>query len=259
MLKETTAVGSWIVTPRLNPRARLRLFCFPYSGGGASIFWTWPQRLPEAVEVCAVQLPGRETRFREVPVTDVLETVGTLADVLRPCLTLPYAFFGHSLGAFVSFELIRQLRRQNALLPVHFFVSGQHAPQLPNPNPPIHRLPGNEFISELCHRYNGIPQEVLQCHELMQILLPVLRADLRMAETYVYIDDNKPLDCPITCLGGQKDPQTTNETLAAWGKQTRSNFKVRMFPGDHFFIQSERISVLQALSEELKGYTHASV
>lgn len=256
-MKGTIAASSWIAVPRPNPRARVRLFCFPYGGGGASIFRTWPQNLPDAVEVCGIQLPGRENRIREAPFTDVLGVVNTLAEILRPCLTFPFAFFGHSLGAFIGFELARQLRKQNAQGPIHLFVSGQRAPQIPDTLPPLYQLPDREFIEQVHRRYDAIPQVVLQSAELMQILLPLLRADLTMNDTYVYTDD-RPLDCPITCFGGQGDPETTNETLAAWREQTCSNFKLKMFLGDHFFIQSEQASVLRALGEELKVSANAS-
>lgn len=258
MLKEMTVANSWIVVPRPNPQARLRLFCFPYAGGGASIFRTWPQSLPETVEVCAVQLPGRENRLRETPFTDMPGVVQTLGEVLRPCLTLPFAFFGHSLGAFIGFELARQLRRGNANGPIHLFVSGQRAPQIADTAPPLYQLPDDEFIEQMHKRYEGIPLVVLQNAEMMKVLLPLLRADLTINDTYAYKDDS-PLDCPITCFAGQQDPEATNETLAAWRDQTRGNFKLRMFPGDHFFVQSERVSVLQVLSEELKGYTYTNV
>jgi len=258
MLKETTEAGSWIVVPRSNPRARVRLFCFPYGGGGTSTFRTWPQSLPDAVEVCGVQLPGRENRLREAPYTDVPGVVQTLAEVLRPCLTLPFAFFGHSLGAFIGFELARQLRRRNVNGLIHLFVSGQRAPQIPDTAPQLYSLPDDQFIAQMVRRYEGIPLIVRQNAEMMKVLMPMLRADLTMHDTYAYTED-RPLDCPITCFGGQQDPETTNETLAAWREQTRSHFKLRMFLGDHFFIQSKQVDVLQALSEELKTYTYGGM
>jgi len=250
MLKETTAAGSWIVVPKSNPRARLRLFCFPYSGGGASIFRTWPESLPEAVEVCAVQLPGRENRLREAPFTDVPGVVQTLAEVLRPYLTVPFAFFGHSLGALIGFELARQLRKQNVQSPIHLFVSGKRAPQIPDRLPSVYQLPDSEFIEEMHHRYGGIPQAVLQSPGVMQIFLPLLRADFSMNDTYAYVD-GKPLDCPISCFGGLYDPAVREEDLAGWRNQTKCSFTLRMIPGGHFFIHDASASLLHALSDDL--------
>lgn len=148
--------------PRPNPQARVPLFCFPYWGGrGASIFRPWPQALPGAVEVCGVQLPGRENRIREAPFTKISEVVEKLAEVLRPCLALPFAFFSHSLGVFIGFELARQLCKQNAQGPIYLFVSGQRAPQIPGPFPHLYQLPDSEFIEQVHRRYDAIPQAVL--------------------------------------------------------------------------------------------------
>jgi medium-chain acyl-[acyl-carrier-protein] hydrolase len=239
----------WITYAQPNPRARLRLFCLPYAGGGATIFRTWPDALPPEVAIFPVQLPGRENRLREPPFTGMLPLVQTLAQVLRPYLTMPFALFGHSMGALMSFELARQLRRAQHPLPRHVFVSGFRAPQLPDPDPPIHALPEAEFIAEL-RRLNGTPEEVLQNAELMQLVLPALRADFAILETYAYARE-APLECPITVFGGLDDDEMPAEQLAAWREQTRGAFRLHLFPGDHFFIHSARTALLETLSQEL--------
>jgi medium-chain acyl-[acyl-carrier-protein] hydrolase len=132
----TTLNDAWVLCPKPNPQARLRLFCFPYAGGGASRFRLWPDFLPPEVEVCAIQYPGREARLGESPFTQLSPLVQTLASALRLYLNLPFVFFGHSLGALACFELARQLRRQGQPEPLHLFVSGRRAPQVPNPDPP---------------------------------------------------------------------------------------------------------------------------
>ena len=251
-----TSTGSWIVTPRPNPRARLRLFCFPYGGAGASIFRTWSDGLLQDVELCAVQLPGRENRLRETPFTEVPALVETLAEVLPPLFTVPFAFFGHSLGAFVGFELACKLRNQNTQGPVHLFVSGQRAPQRPDPLPPIYLLDDDRFLEEICRRYDAIPLSVLHSEEMMRIVLPILRADYTMNDTYTCMN-KRPLDCPITCFGGEQDAETTKEYLAAWADQTHGSFMLKMFAGGHFFIQRERESFLRALSEDLRVHVNA--
>lgn len=242
--------GSWVALARRNPLADLRLYCFPYGGAGASIFRAWAQSMPEAVEVCAVQLPGRENRLHEAPFTQVNRLVPELGQVLTPHLTHPFALFGHSLGAFIAFELARQLRAQNAQGPVHLFVSGQRAPQLPDSLPPIYHLPDSEFLAEIHRRYDAIPRAVLSSPLLMQVLLPLLRADFTMNDTYAYADDT-PLDCPITCFGGQEDPETTNEQLSAWRQQTNGAFTLTMFPGGHFFLDNARTLLLQVIHDNL--------
>lgn len=251
-MTQTPKPNPWIVYPRPNPQARLRLFCFPYAGGGASIYRLWPNDLPAAVEVCAIQPPGRETRMREKPFTHVAPLAQALAPILRPYLDRPFAFFGYSLGSLVGFELARELRRQGDAQPLHLFVGGRRAPQTPDPEPPIHDLPEAEFLVEL-RRLSGTPEAVLQNAELMQLLQPLLRADFAVNETYVFTED-PPLDCPISAYGGLEDAEASREDLAAWREQTRGSFKLQMFPGGHFFLNSDRAMLLRAISEDLYRY-----
>lgn len=240
------SLNSWLAYRRPNPQARLRLFCFPYAGGSASIFGTWPGYLPLDVEVCPVQLPGRENRLKETPYTRLTPLVEALAESLLPALDQPFAFFGHSMGALVSFELARQLRRQAKPLPTHLFISGARAPQLPDPEAPIHHLAEKEFIGAL-KRLNGTPEEVLQHEELMKILLPYLRADFEVCETHVYQSEG-PLQVPITVFAGLQDKNVGLQRSEAWCEQTSAACAVRMFAGDHFFLHSARKELLQALS-----------
>jgi len=246
-----TAFDSWIAFRKPNPQARLRLFCFPYAGTGASIFRTWSDGLPPDVEVCPVQFPGRGTRLTETPFTQLSPLVQALAQALGPLLDKPFAFFGHSLGALVGFELARQLRKQAGVQPVRLFVSADRAPQIPPRGRPIHALPDREFLVEL-RRLNGIPRGVLEDAELMQIMLPVLRADFVVYESYLYSAE-PPLDCFIYGFGGLQDQRVSRGDLEAWRDQTSVSFSLRMFPGDHFFLNTTQPLLLQALSQELRG------
>lgn len=249
------AGNSWIVVRKANPWANLRLFCFPYSGAGASMFTKWVEKLPSTVELYAVQLPGRETRLVEPLFTRLPPLVEATAAALLPHLAdKPFAFFGHSMGALLAFELARYLRRTqraaDGLQPVHLFVSGHTAPQLGQRKPPIHALPEAEFVAEL-RRYNGTPEEVLQHAELRQLLLPILRADFALYETYVYTPD-PPLDCPISVFGGMQDEDVPQEGLEPWRGQTRAAFSLQMFPGDHFFVNSTQNHFLPTLAQQLE-------
>lgn len=251
-MKTPSTLNRWVTCPKPNPQATLRLFCFHYAGGGAAIFRTWSDSLPQSVEVCAIELPGRGTWLMQRPFTRLEPLVPTLASALLPYLDKPFAFFGHSMGGLVSFELTRLLRRDYGLSPVHLFVSGRRAPQVPDPDPPIHALPNPEFLQEL-RRFNGTPEAVLENAELMQLLLPTLRADFAVLETYVYTPE-PPLECPITTFGGLSDRVASRDELEAWRDQTSAAFSVQMFPGDHFFVHSAQPLLLQALSRELLHY-----
>src|SRR5579872_609729 len=244
----TTAVDSWISFRKPSPKARLRLFCFPYAGAGALIFRTWSDGLPADVEVCPVQLPGRGTRLMERPFIHLSPLVEALAQALAPLLDKPFAFFGHSLGALVAFELTRRIRREYGVHPARLFVSAGRAPQTPRGGPTIHALPEKELLAEL-RMLNSVPSQLLEHEELMAIMLPLLRADFSVYETYVYANE-PPLNCPISAFGGLQDQRVKDCDLEAWRVQTSVSFSRRMFPGDHFFLKQPLL--LQGLSEELE-------
>lgn len=244
------AARSWIVVARPNPAARLRLFCFPYAGGGASIFRNWSRRLPSDIEIYAVQPPGREGRLKERPYHAMADLVEALGSTLEAHLDRPFAFFGHSNGGLMAFELIRRLRRVGGPMPLAFFPSARSAPHAPRREAAIHTLPHERFIERL-RRLEGTPAEVLQNEELMSFLLPLLRADFSLAETYVYREE-PALEIPITAFGGKHDQEVSQEEVEAWACHTTAAFRVRMFQSGHFFLQEIAEVFLKALAEELK-------
>lgn len=243
----------WLAYREVNPRARLRMFCFPYAGGGASAYRGWSSSLPSDVEVCPVQLPGRESRLREPAFDRPGPLIQGVADALQPWLDMPFVFFGHSMGGMISFELSRELRRRGQKLPLHIFVSGRRAPQLPARDEPIHDLPEPEFIVKL-RELNGTPEEVLQHAELMKLLIPVLRADFAVNETYEYTED-EPFDFGLSAFGGLGDEEVTREDLASWRDQTRGRFRLRMLPGDHFFLHSAKDLITEAVARDMAELT----
>jgi medium-chain acyl-[acyl-carrier-protein] hydrolase len=252
----TKMKANWLTVPRPRPGARLRLFCFPYAGGGSSIFRRWQSHLPETVELCFAQFPGRETRMREPPVADMATIVDELAREIKPWLDLPYAFFGHSMGALVAFELARRLRDEAGAELTHLFLSGRRAPQLAVTERTIYNLPEPEFIEEVA-RLNGTPREVLEHPELMEIVLGLLRADFAVCQTYRYAPA-PPLRCRITALGGLQDDWADRESLAAWRAQTTASFTLRMLPGDHFYLNQSSEQLLRILEHELVKSMEAS-
>ncbi|HZN59868.1 MAG TPA: alpha/beta fold hydrolase [Planctomycetota bacterium] len=242
--------GRWFVVPRPISNLRLRLFCFPYAGGGAFAFRRWAERVPRGVELCGVQLPAREGRFNEPAYTRLTDLVRDLAEVVGPATDIPFAFFGHSMGALVAFALARELRRAHGRGPELLMVSGHRAPQRPDPHPPIHALPAPEFLQEL-RELNGTPEAIFRDEELLQLLVPILRADFEVCETFEY-EHERPLECPIVAFGGEVDPDVPREDLEAWSEQTTASFSLRMFPGDHFYFVNRPAALLDEMARQLE-------
>jgi medium-chain acyl-[acyl-carrier-protein] hydrolase len=216
------------------------------------IYHKWPQALEDFAEVHAAQLPGRESRLREPPLTRLTELCAELARAVLPFLDgRPFAFFGHSMGALLAFELARKLARETGREPVHLFVSGRPAPQSPRERRTFD-LPEPEFIEELLS-LNGTPREVLENAELRQLLLPTLRADFAACQTYEF-EPGPPLGCPVTVFGGLQD-EVGREQLEGWGEQTTAAFNLHMFPGDHFFLNTSQRPLLDLIARDL--YRHA--
>jgi medium-chain acyl-[acyl-carrier-protein] hydrolase len=226
------------------------MFCFPYAGGGTLTFRHWWKSLPTCVELYLAQLPGRETLVREPLLTSLPEIVEALVPELLPYLDKPFAFFGHSMGAFISFEIAQLLRRRYQIQPAHLFVSGCRAPQIARRKPPIYNLPEMKFLEAL-RSLNGTPAEVLDNPELMQLMKPVLRADFEVSETYTYTP-TIPLECPITAFGGMQDPEAKRTEVKAWCEQTSAAFALQMFPGDHFFLHTSQSHLLQTIAHQLQ-------
>ena len=242
----------WLIRPRPNPRAKLRLLCFPYAGAGGWMFRTWPDSLPADIELLAVELPGRDTRRGEPAFQRLAPLIAAIADAVIPDLQPPLAIFGHSLGALLGFHFTRELRRRSGTAPLQLFVSGRRAPQLPDRSP-MHDLPDRQFVDRL-RRLGGIPEVVLQDAELIAHFLPVLRADLAVAET-AELADEAPLACPVAALAGASDERATLDEVDAWRVHTSGTFERETFPGGHFFIQSERTAVLGWLARRLSELT----
>jgi len=203
----------WIECYQPNPSARLRLFCFPYAGGSARIYRSWARHLPSCVEVCPVQLPGRDRRIAEPPFTNVQLLVEAAVAALRPLFDKPFAFFGHSMGALIGFELAHYVRAELGVSPKHIFASGRRAPQMSREQS-IYDLPKEELLAEL-HRLKGTPPDVLEHPDLMELMLPLLRADFSLGDTYVF-SERPPLSCPITVLGGLLDSHESRAELQAF-------------------------------------------
>jgi medium-chain acyl-[acyl-carrier-protein] hydrolase len=243
----------WLPLLRRRSGAAVRLFCFPYAGGAASAYASWPDLLPESIDVRPVQLPGRWNRMRERPFTCVEDVVAALGRVLPATLDRPFAFFGHSMGALLAFETARYLRRHGLPLPSHLFVSGCRAPHMVMDDLPRPGLPDSEFMDEI-RRLNGTPEEILQSAELMQMLLPTLRADMEVCRTYVHAP-LPPLSCPITLFCGIDDKESRPPYAEGWTAHSTAGCSVHMFPGDHFFVRAQTIPILEIVRRTLHDIT----
>ena len=238
-----------LLRKQMDERVAIRLFCFSYAGGGASVFSSWSSCLPCFVEVCAVELPGRESLFKETPFTSLSLLIDSVLYSLNGAMDLPFVLFGHSMGALLAFELARELRRQGGPEPATLFVSAHRAPHLPDPHPPVAELSDLELIADL-QRLQGTPPEALENRELMLLLLPLLRADFALCENYQYQTDG-PLDYPIVAFGGLDDSEIEQAEILAWGEHTDNIFQIKMLPGNHFFIHTAKESMLKVMSEQL--------
>jgi medium-chain acyl-[acyl-carrier-protein] hydrolase len=233
--------------------AQLRLFCFPFGGGGASMYHDWSRVMGDKIEVCALQLPGRETRYGEPMGKNIEDVVQSIVAALQDYQDLPYAFFGYSLGSLLAFEVSRELRRQNLQVPLHLYIAALGAPHLPPPHPPISYLDNEAFVKKVEYYYQ--PQgEAWENRELREFLLPVLRGDIALYESYSY-QESGPLTCPIDVFAGDSDRATPEESTRYWSTQSEGETVHHLFPGGHFFIDGSldeiRNLVLDSLNQRL--------
>ena len=245
-------MSKWFVAPRPRPLARLRLFAVPFAGRGASLFYPWHAALPDWIDLAAVQLPGREGRLAEPALKRLDTIIAQLVAEIRPRLDKPYALFGHSMGALICYELARALREQGAPAPVALVLSGREAPTNPRSPHLMHPLSDAAFVDEMQARFDGIPKVVLEQPELLALLLPTLRGDIEAIETYQYRPGPK-LPMPFFLYGGEQDWQSNEERLAGWGTLTEGSAPLRLFPGGHFYIQTDGQAVRAALVQDLSS------
>ncbi|MDQ1831846.1 thioesterase II family protein [Massilia scottii] len=238
----------WLVR-QPGAQRRMRLFCLSYAGGSAASYYPWQAALDPAIEVCAIQLPGRGARLDEPPMRSLALVVETLAQVIDLGDELPFAFFGHSLGGLLAFELARYCQRRAGPVPERLFVSGSVAPRRRLLSRRLHELGDADLIAAL-RQYNGAPAAALDQPELMALMLPTVRADFALAADYEY-RSGPPLALPVSVYGGDRDPHVAFDDLSDWQDETTETIRLHRFAGDHFFIQSARDAVLAQMQAEL--------
>lgn len=240
----------WTMGIRIQPDARIRLICFPHAGAGSTAYRRWTTLLPEHIDIVAMRLPGREDRINEPCLDRIEDVLPAFAEALGAWSDKPMAFFGHSMGAVLAFELCRHLRRLQRPMPRHLFVSGYQAPQLHLRSDQIHGLSDAEFLKALQERYQGIPPQLLQMPEILELFTPILRADITLLERYQCAQE-PALPCPMTAMGGELDPWTTTAYLQPWGALTTGRFTMRTYPGDHFYLSPLTAAVANDIAADL--------
>ena len=240
--------NQWIVKHHAPANPKIRLLCFPFGGGGSSFYLNWARDLGPDVEVVPVQLPGRENRMGEQPFDAIDKLTVEIIPAVQNYLDKPYALFGHSMGALLAFELARGIRRKNLPAPKLFLASGMRAAHLKDPRPPIAWLPDDPLIEALKERYDlEVSGESM---ELVQLMLPTIRADILAIEKYGY-QKEPPFKFPIIGFGGNSDGGVTLAEIEAWSLHTTAKFKHYQMDGSHFFINSERDQLLKLIYDEL--------
>jgi medium-chain acyl-[acyl-carrier-protein] hydrolase len=227
-----------------RPGSRLRLFCLPYAGGSAGAYYSWLDAFADDIEVCPVELPGRASRLRDPLIDDFDTLLAALHTAIAPRVDRPYALFGYSMGSLLAFELARKFRQTGLPLPRRLFVAARGAPHISHGGPQLSSLGDDEFLREVQRRYRAIPDVLLADAEMRAMILRVMRSDLSVVESYRY-RAQAPLACPIIALGGRADPAANERALQSWREQTASGFMLRMFDGDHFFLEPRRAELLQ--------------
>jgi medium-chain acyl-[acyl-carrier-protein] hydrolase len=230
--------GTWVKRRAGSITPWARLFCFPHAGGGASSFNGWRKLLPAGIELAAIQLPGREDRGSELPITDIGDLIAALLPHIEPLTGLPFLFYGHSLGAIVAFDLLREMRCHGLPMPCALMVSGRRAPQLPLSHE-AHGLGSDDEFAGYLRQMGATPQAILDRPHWRDRLFPTIRADLNMSDLYEYAQES-PLDCPIHCFHGLGDPLVSADEWRGWAAQAAAGFALTELQGGHFFRAAEQ-------------------
>ncbi|MFA0812843.1 thioesterase II family protein [Microbulbifer epialgicus] len=243
--------SKWFVCSKKRLSAKMRLFCLPYAGGNASTYLPWEESLPEFVKLIAIQPPGRANRICEAKYTSMYSLVTDMYQAIEPYLDKPYVIFGHSVGSRVGFELVRSIKQNGKLMPIHFFASGSRAPNICGATKKIYNLPESEFIKELMS-FNGTPKELFKNRELLSLLIPLLRADFQISEDYQFTGD-ECLKCDLSIFSGESDDSISESELIEWKRFFNGRNSSEVFQGGHFFIQQDRDSVVRKISTTLNN------
>ena len=241
----TTIAPRWTLLRNPKPHARTRLFCLPYAGGSTHAFANWEAHAGPDLEICPVLLPGREERLGEHTPSSMDALVPALAEGLEPFLDRRYAILGHSMGGMIAFALALHLAGRSS--PAHLFLSAccpDHDPERPY----RHTLSDPDLV-ELLRAMNGTPREFFEHADLVSLLLPMVRADFTLSETF-QVPDTARVPIPVTAFAGADDPDAPTERVEAWHRHT-DTFSLHVLPGDHFFVH-QATPMLEVITQALR-------
>jgi medium-chain acyl-[acyl-carrier-protein] hydrolase len=237
-----------MISSKMN---KLRLFCLPYAGGSAALYFKWKKYLPNFIELCPIELAGRGGRFKEACYETLLDAVDDVCNQVKKYLDeRPYALFGHSMGSLIVYELYYKLKEDHQQLPCHIFFSGGAPPHIRKDKPMVHTLPDGQF-KEAIMKLGGMSEELFEDEELAKIFIPLLRADYRILETYQYIERTERIECDLTLLGGKEDPEVLIEDLSQWGRYTKGKSELYEFEGGHFFVHKILSKIVKIVIDKL--------
>jgi len=238
---------SWYLEYKKNPDATIRLFCFHHSGGGASAYYPWADYLLPKIEMIAIQLPGRESRFTEPLNNNLRDITAKLSDGFAIYKDKPFFVFGHSLGALISFEFIKSIHQLYSLSPRHMIVSATKAPHLPFRMKHLSQLDDKALKEEL-KNYNGIDERILNNDELLDLFLPIIKNDFSIYEHYNFLE-SMSIPCDILAISGDQDQTVSPKEILAWAQYTEGKFEHISFPGKHFFIKDHQKKILEMINQ----------
>nr|BFE59143.1 alpha/beta fold hydrolase [Dactylosporangium thailandense] len=242
--------GLWARTYHPAAAGAPRLVCLPHAGGSASFYFPVSRTLAPAIEVVAIQYPGRQDRRLEPCVPDLPELARLVFQVLRPMTDRPLALFGHSMGASLAFEVARLLEQEAGVVPTRLYASGRRAPSRFR-HETVHLLDDAGLLADV-KRLSGTDAAILGDEELLRMALPAIRNDYKAAETYKY-EPGPLLTCPITVFTGADDPKTTPEEAGAWAEHTTGETELKVFPGGHFFLTRHQGEILGTIRRQVTG------
>lgn len=268
---DSTRLSPWFFCPKKNPSASLRLICFPYAGGSAAVYASWLRHLPGDIEMLSIQYPGRATRFREAPITDLDTIVKECAQAIAAQSDKPLVLFGHSMGARIAYEVTLYLKKQYEIIPQLLIASASAPPhkgsdansvyvqrEKARGGVPMYKLNDADFCAEL-RFLQGTPDALLADDEMMALVLPSLRADFELVQHYTQPKSREKVACPLVTFCSDGDVVVGKDAIGAWRELTEVEYRQFDFSGNHFFIHTLERQVIAVMNAEIERCVRAGL